>query len=72
MPLNKGGGGHFQSKKFHCRFWTFIIIKGFREGSSEKKLHCDFPKIKGRGSKAVCNFSENSSVFVALIKKGLP
>ena len=50
--LRKGGGGHFRSEKFHCKFSAGAT--GLR-----KKLQYFFPK-KGRGgSKAVWKFSEN-------------
>ena len=52
----KGGGGHFRSEKFHCKFSAGAT--GLR-----KKLQWNFPK-KGRGgggAKAVRKFSGNSS-----------
>ena len=55
-------GGHFQSKNLYCRFWTFIKVFF---GCFPKKLQYDFPKMRGGGSKAVKNFSENSSDLVA-------
>ena len=57
----KGGGGSFSTQKLRCRFWTFI--KGFF-GRFPKNIF--FWKWGGGGgSKAVWNFSENSSVLVA-------
>ena len=54
---SKGGwGGHFQSKKLYCRFWNFI--QGF--------LSMIFQK-KSTRSKAVWNFSENSSITRPLL-----
>ena len=41
---------------------------GFFKSAFPKKAQCYFPKIgegEGGGSKAVCNFSENSSDLVA-------
>ena len=35
---SKGEGGHFQSKKLHCRFWTFI------QGFSQKYCNIIFQK----------------------------
>ena len=50
------------SKGLYFRFWTFI--QGFKEGFGEKNLHYNFLKMREGGSKAVWNFSENSSVLV--------
>ena len=59
-------GGHFPFKNVCCRFWTFI---GFFLDMIPKKLQYNFPKMRewvgGGRSKAVWNFSENSSVLVA-------
>ena len=55
-------------------FWKISIQKimlqildlliGLLSMKLEKKLQHDFPKMRGGGSKAVGNFSENSSVLV--------
>ena len=74
LPLGTGGptktyellekfkweGGHFQSKKL-CRFWTF---KQVFFGDFFEKLQHDYLKMRGGGSKAIWNFSENSSILV--------
>ena len=68
--FQKGGGGHFQSKNLCCKIWTFkqgyltmktATFEGFV--ASLKNLQYNFPKMRGGGSKAVWNFSENSSVL---------
>ena len=51
--FQKGGGGHFQSINRTCLEWNW------------KKLQHNFSKMRGGGSKAVWNFSKNSSVLVA-------
>ena len=65
----QGGGVHFQSKNLCCKIWTFkqgyltmktATFEGFV--ASLKNLQHNFPKRRG-GSKAVWNFSENSSVL---------
>ena len=52
------GEGHFQSKNLYCRFLSLYFGHEFR-----KKLQYDFLKMGGEESKAVWNFSENSSVL---------
>ena len=61
--LRKGGGGHFRSEKFHCKFSAGAT--GLR-----KKSQYFFPK-KGRrgGAEAVGKLSGNSSV---LVETGFP
>ena len=62
---SKGGReGYFQSKKFIADFGP--LYRAFKR-AFRKKMHCDFPKMRGaRGgdSKAVWNFSKKSSVLV--------
>ena len=59
------GGGHFQSKNSCCRFLTFI--QGFKKGLFGKKLHYDFPKMKGgRVNHRLDFFSRNFIRFVAV------
>ena len=58
---SKRGAGSFPIQKFILQF--FAIINGTLVMNSGKNLQYDFPKMRG-GSKAVCNFSENSSVLV--------
>ena len=41
----------------------FSIINGSSVMYSEKKAQYDFPNMRGGGSKAVWNFSQNSSVL---------
>ena len=71
-----GGGGHFQSKNLCCRF--FAIINASSLMYSRKKAQHDFPKMRGGGgSKAVWNFSKNSSLletppFPKNLKHGQP
>ena len=62
------GGGHFQSKNLCCKIWTFkqgyLTMKLIQRGLFRlclKNLQHNFPKMRGGGSKAVWNFSENSS-----------
>ena len=58
-----GGGGHFQSKNLYWRFWAFI--QGCGQRGFRKKIAIWFSENEGRGgSKAVWNFTENSSVLV--------
>ena len=57
------GGGSFSIQKFILQIFAIIddtLVMNFR-----KNLQYDFPKNEGGGSKAVWNFSENSSVLVA-------
>ena len=64
------GGGHFQSKNLYCKIWTFKQLFDHGFVASLKNLQCNFPKMRGRGgSKAVWNFSENSSI---LDVRGIP
>ena len=51
----------FSIQKFILQI--FAIINGTSVMNSGKNLQYDFPKMRGR-SKAVWNFSENSSVLV--------
>ena len=62
------GGGHFQSKNLYCKIWTFkqvyVTMKLIQSVARLKNLQYNFPKMRGRGgSKAVWNFSENSSIL---------
>ena len=73
---SKGGGGHFQSKNLCCKIWTFkqgyLTMKLIQRGLFRlclKNLQQNFPKMRGEGSKAVWNFSENSSVLEV---RGIP
>ena len=70
---SKRGGGHFQSKNLYCKIWTFkqvyVTMKLIQSVARLKKLQYNFPKMRGGGSKAVWNFSENSSI---LEEKGVP
>ena len=54
-------GGSFSIQKFILQI--FAIIDDTLVMNFGKKLQYDFPKIRGGGSKAVWNFSENSSVL---------
>ena len=56
------GGGPFPIQKFMLQI--FAIINASSVMYSEKKAQHDFPKMRGGGSKAVWNFSKNSSVLV--------
>ena len=60
-----GGGGSFSIQKFILQISA--IINSTYVMNSGKNLQYDFPKM--RGSKAVWNFSENSSV---LVLRGFP
>ena len=53
-------GGSFSIRKFMLQI--FAIIADTSLMNFGKKLQHDFPKMRG-GSKAVWNFSENSSVL---------
>ena len=59
----KGGGGHFRSKKFHCKFGA--VWSGL-----EKKSQHFFPK-KGRGG-GDRGRSEIFRKFIDIGKDGLP
>ena len=59
--IPKGGGGLFPIQKFMLQI--FAIIKGTSVMSFGTNPQHDFPKMRGGGSKAVWNFSENSSVL---------
>ena len=58
--ISLGGGSHVQSKNVCC--WP---LNRAYFGHFPKKLNHYFQKMRG-GSKAVWDFAENSSVFVAL------
>ena len=58
VPSGWRGGGHFQSKILFQ-----ILERGFLSMKFIKDLQPDFLKMRGRGSKAIWNFSENSSVL---------
>ena len=64
---SKGAGGGL-SRNLYCRFWT--CIQGFKQGFLGGKLQYKFRKmfVCGEGSKAIWNFSENSSVLVPSIE----
>ena len=56
------GGGSFSIQKFMLQIFAIIddtSVMNFRR----KKLQHNFPKMRGGRSKAVWNFSENSSVL---------
>ena len=55
------GGGSFLIQKFMLQI--FAIIKGTSVMNFGTNPQHDFPKMRGGGSKAVWNFSENSSVL---------
>ena len=55
------GGGSFSIKKFMLQI--FAIIDNTSVMNFEKKMQHNFPKMRGGESKAVWNFSENSSVL---------
>ena len=57
---SKGGVGSFSIQKFMLQI--FAIIDDTSVMNFGKKLQYDFPKMRGGGSKAIWNFSENSSV----------
>ena len=59
---SEGGGGSFSIQKFVLQI--FAIIDDTSVMNFGKKLQYDFPNMRGGGSKAVWNFSENSSVLV--------
>ena len=54
-------GGHFQSKNIILQI--FAIKDDTSVMNFGKNLQHNFPKMRGGGSKAVWNFSENSSVL---------
>ena len=56
---SKGGGGSFSIQKFKLQISA--IIDDTSVMNFGKKLQYDFPKMRGGRSKAVWNFSENSS-----------
>ena len=57
-----GEGGSFPIQKFMLQI--FAIINASSVMNSGKKAQHDFPKMRGEGgSKAVWNFSKNSSVL---------
>ena len=56
-----GGGGSFSIQKFMLQI--FAIIDDTSVMNFGKFLQYNFPKMSGGGSKAVWNFSENSSVL---------
>ena len=57
-------GGHYQSKDLYCRFWTFI--KDLFQAFSDFFPNCNIIfESEGGGSKAVWNYSENSSDLIA-------
>ena len=58
--FQRGGGGHFQSKKSWCIFWTF---NGAFWAWNYKRIATWVYEKEG-GSKAFWNFSKNSSVLV--------
>ena len=58
---SEGGGGSFPIQKIMLQI--FAIIKGTFVHEFRKKRQHDFPKMRGE-SRAVWNFSENSSVLV--------
>ena len=61
---SKRGGGSFPIQKFILQI--FAIIDDTSVMNFRKKLQHNFPKMRGGGggvSKAVWNFSENSSVL---------
>ena len=65
---SKRGGGSFPIQKFILQI--FAIINGTLVMNSGKNLQYNFPKTRGGGgSKAIWNFSENSS---ALEEVGFP
>ena len=55
------GRGSFSIQKFILQI--FAIIDDTSVMNFRKKLQYNFPKMSGGGSKAVWNFSENSSVL---------
>ena len=55
------GGGSFSIQKFILQI--FAIIDDTSVMNFRKKLQYNFPKMSGGGSKAVWNFSDNSSVL---------
>ena len=57
-------GGSFSIQKFILQI--FAIIDDTSVMNFRKNLQHNFPKMRGGGSKAVWNFSENSFVLVAL------
>ena len=60
--FQRGGGGSFSIQKFKLQI--FAIIDDTSVMNFGKNLQHNFPKMRGgEGSKAVWNFSENSSVL---------
>ena len=58
------GVGAFSIEKFIIQILN--LLQGFLNIKfEEEKMQYDCPKMRARGSKAVENFSENSSVLVA-------
>ena len=59
------GGVIFNLKKYVADFGNFkqgfLTMKLIQRVASLKNLQCNFPKMRGGGSKAVWNFSENSA-----------
>ena len=67
---SEGGGVIFNPKNYIADFCHYRRYFGHE---FRKNLQYDFPKMRGGGSKAVWNFSENSSVLDVLgFPKRLP
>ena len=62
-----GGWGVISNLKIYVADFVAGFFRRF-----QKKLQPDFPKMRGGGSKAVWDFSENSSILVASpVPKGI-
>ena len=64
---SKGRGGNISDPKNYIAFFYIGDIFDAQSQCIPKKSQCDFLKMRGGGggeSKAVWNFSENSSVLV--------